>query len=578
MDETALKRVQLALIGALAGVSFYLLSEIVDHGIIGDRAFLALVTFAGTFFTAVLAMTGPLSIVRSTLASAGLAVATTALFVWASFRYESLDSYFFGPFPVLAAGVIATVPLPFFIAAHGPGWRDYPALFSAAWTIVVRYAAAWVFVGVVWGMIYLSDLLLSIVGLHFIETLIAIDVVPFFVTGLTLGLALAVVEEMKDFVSPYLILRLLRLLLPVVLVVLVVFIVALPIQGLSAVFGELSVAATLLAMTAASATLITTAVDQSDPEATQSLLLARATQALAVILPIPAGLAAYSVWLRVDQYGWTPDRLFAALMAVFAVGYGLSYAAAAIRGRNWMQRIRQSNILMALAGVGAAVLWLTPVLNADRISANDQLARFRSGRTPLAALEVGQFSDWGKAGAEALAALTALAKETGQAALATALDDHTTASPFDADADPAKVLADLKAVMPLQPASATAERDQFLEGVEPYDIASWLTACRTPMADGKPGCVMVIADINQTYSGNEAMIVLRDTGDFMRYEALVRVNGALERRSVSPLSGYLPYDAAGAEIIAQMQAAPPELAPVPLNQIKVGARGLTIFP
>jgi hypothetical protein len=578
MDITTLRRGQMALIGALAGISFYILSEIADRDILSDRGFLALVTFATTFFTGILAMAGPLSILRSAIAAAVLGAVATLLFLWASLRFDALDDYFFGPFPVFATAVIATVPLPFIIAASGPGWRDYPALFLSAWTIVVRYAAAWVFVGVVWGVIYLSDTLLSIVGLTVIQDLIDIDFFPFLVTGLTLGLALAVVEEMKDYVAPYLILRLLRLLLPVVLAVLVVFIVALPIQGLSGLFGGLSVAATLLAMTAASATLITTAIDQSDGEATQSPLLARATQALSLILPIPAGLAAYSVWLRVDQYGWTPDRLFAALMAVFALGYGVLYAIAVIRRSGWKARIRQGNVIMALAGVAVAALWLTPVLNAERISANDQLARYQSGRTPVASLDISQFADWGIAGANARTALETFAKEPGQEALSTALASAMAIPPDFTETDPVKVLADLKAILPLQPATSTADRDFLLAGLQSYDLASWLTACQTPMPDGKPGCVMVVADFNQAYAGNEAIIVLRNMGDSMQYEALVQTNGIIERRSVSTLEGYLPYDASGAAIITELQTVPPIVTPVPLNQIKAGDRGLTIFP
>lgn len=578
MDKTTLQRWQMALIGALAGVSFYLLSEILDKGVLGDRTFLALVTFATTFFTGLLAMAGPLTVTRAGASAAVLAAVTTLLFLWPSFRFDTLDNYFFGPFPVLATAVIGTVPLPFIIAAAGPGWRDYPALFSAAWTIVVRYAAAWTFVGVVWAVIYLSDMLLSIVGLNVIQDLIDIDVVPFVVTGLTLGLALAVVQEFKDYVSPFLILRLLRLLLPAVLVVMVVFVFALPVQGLSGLFGGLSVAAILLSMTAGSATLITTAVDQSDAEATQSPLLAGATQALALILPIPAGLAAYSVWLRVDQYGWTPDRLFAALMSIFAVGYGLFYAVAVIRRAGWMQRIRQANIIMALAGIGAAALWLTPVLNAERISSNNLMARYQSGATPLTALDLTQLHDWGLAGESTRSALEALAKEPGQEALGAALASNINPSPVEIDANPAKAMADLVAVLPLQPATATADRDRLLAGLQSYDIVSWLAACRTPLADGKPGCVMVIADFSELYPGNEAMVVLRDAGDAMRYEALVHVGTAVERRSMSALQGYLPYDAGGAKMIADMQAAPPVLSPVPLSQITVGGQGVMIYP
>ena len=46
MDTTTLQRGQMALIGALAGISFYLLIEIVDKDYLGDRGFPALVISA----------------------------------------------------------------------------------------------------------------------------------------------------------------------------------------------------------------------------------------------------------------------------------------------------------------------------------------------------------------------------------------------------------------------------------------------------------------------------------------------------------------------------------------------------
>ena len=578
MDKVTLERGQMALIGAFAGLCFYGLSQIVDRNIVNERGFLALVVFAGTFFTGLLALAGPLPILRAAPAALGLAIVTTLLFLWASFRFETVDTFFFGPFPVLAAMVVSIVPLPFVVAAYGPGWRDYPVLFSSAWTIVVRYAAAWVFVGVVWGIIFLSDTLLSIVGLTLINDLIKQEVVPFIVTGMTLGLALAVVQEMKDYVSPYLILRLLRLLLPVVLVVMVVFIAALPVQGLSGLFGGLSVAATLLCMTAAAATLITTAIDQSDAEATQSPVLARATQALAFILPIPAGLAAYSIWLRVQQYGWTPDRLFAAVMAALAVGYGLFYLIAVIRRTGWMAHIRQGNIFMAVAGVAAAVLWLTPALNAERISANKLVSLYQTGTVSVADLDLRQLSDWGIAGAEARATLDVLSKEPGQETLAAALTTAATDYQGNSDADPTKMRAELALILPVQPVSAAADRDLLLANVQGYELAGWLANCRMALPDGKPGCVMVIADFTQVYPGNEAILVMRDAGQSMQYVALVRAEGGVEQRNISTLKGYLPYDASGVAIISEMQAAPPNISPAPINQITVGDRSMVIFP
>ena len=176
--------------------------------------------------------------------------------------------------------------------------------------------------------------------------------------------------------------------LPVVLVVMSVFILALPFQGLSHLFGDLSAAATLLAMALAGVTLVSTAVDQSDADATEAPLMRLMTQMLALLLPLPAALAGWAVWLRVDQYGLTPNRLAAAMAALLALGYGVAYAAAVLRRGRWMARIRLANTWLALGGVVLAALWLTPVLNAQRLSAASQLARYEAGRTALANLDL----------------------------------------------------------------------------------------------------------------------------------------------------------------------------------------------
>ncbi|TKA94672.1 DUF4153 domain-containing protein, partial [Cereibacter changlensis] len=414
MDRNMRQRLVMAGIGGLAGLSLYLLLEVLSRHLLPDRAALGLTTFSTVFFAAWLAMAGPLRTGCAVVAALGLGLVVAALLSLTGLRFDRVEAIFDQPMTPLAVALLSSIPLPFFIALAGPGWRDYPTLFTEAWTVVVRYAAAWLFVGVAWAVLLLSQALLSIVDIRVIEAIIDLDAAPWLITGVTLGLALAVVTELSDLVSPYLILRLLRLLLPLVLGVMALFIAALPFQGLSGLFGDLSVAATLLAMAAAAATLVTTAIDQTDAEAVEGVVMVRAAQGLALILPIPAALAGYAVWLRVAQYGWTPERLFAGLAAVLALAYGLIYALAVLRGAGWMERVRQGNILMALALLALSALWLTPLLNAERISARDQLARFDDGRTALPELDLYALGRWGKPGAEALAQLQARAGEPGQ--------------------------------------------------------------------------------------------------------------------------------------------------------------------
>ncbi|MGB8814574.1 MAG: DUF4153 domain-containing protein [Paracoccaceae bacterium] len=575
MDQTTRLRALMAGIGALAGVSLYLLGRVLEEHLLGDRPALALTAFAAVFFTGLLAMAGPLPIRRASINAAFTALITSLLLAWASLRFDSIDGLLNSPIPVLSTLILTVVPLPFLIAAAGSGWRDYPALFTHAWTIVVRYASAWLFVGVVWAVIFLSDTLLEIVGLSIIGTLIDIPIVPWIVTGLTLGLALAVVTELSDLVSPYLILRLLRLLLPVVLIVVVIFIVALPFKGLSGLFGTLSAATTLLIMAATAATLVTTAIDQSDAEATSSHLMGRATQALALIVPIPALLGAYSIWVRVSEYGWTPDRVFAALVAALAIGYGAFYASAVLRGDGWMTRIRQGNISMALALIIVAAALLTPILNPERIATNSQLARFHDGRTLVANLDVENLRQWGRAGARALTALENQAKQPGQEALALRLQN----SPAEFSAqDIGEVTASLRAILPVQPATASALRDRLLDAAEPSDRTYWLSVCQDRLPDGRPGCVMVVGDLLVNAPGDEAILVMRDTSGRIFTQGLAERGGTIAFPSSHDfLPENIEGDAAIAMIMA-LQDAAPRITPAPLNQIEVLGHGFVLYP
>ncbi|MDP3263686.1 MAG: DUF4153 domain-containing protein [Tabrizicola sp.] len=577
MDGTLRERWGLALVGALAGGSLYGLTIGID-GILPDRVMLALIVLAGTFFATLLAMAGPIGVRRAALNAAGLALVTAGLVWLASLRFEAADGFFYGPLPTLAALTVATLPMPFLMARAGPGWRDYPSLFLQAWSIVVRYVAAWAFTGLVWVVILLSDRMLGIVGLTVINDLLAIEVVPFVLTGAIVGLAMAVVHEFADLLSPYVVLRLFRLLLPVVLVVMTVFLVALPFRGLSGLFQDWSPALVLLAMVAAGISLVSIAVDQSDADATSSPFLRLAAQAQALVLPVVAGFGAWAVWLRVAQYGWTPERVFVALVAAMAVAYGGIYAVAVLRRGAWMARIRAGNLWMALAVIALAALWLTPVLNAERISARDQLARFEAGRTSVEALDIAAIGRWGKAGAAVIAALEEKAKSPGQEALAARLANPG-AEPGMSGDKRAEMVADLTSLMPLQPASATGTRDMIFAAMQEYELSTWLDACKRVQTDGRPGCVLAVADLLPTMPGEEAMVVLVEAGDYAQvYGLYFLADGSLAQRTAVRSNGTYPSPDEARALLRTFQDQPPAVAPALLNQLGTGETGLLILP
>lgn len=568
-------RLQQTLAGGLGAGLLWLVVDAGERELIGDYAALVLSGLILTLFGALLAMAGPLGVWRALLRASALALGAAALVWLTRLRYGDVQQFLETPLPSLAGLAVATLPVPFLVAAGKTRWNDYPVLFLEAWSIALRLIAAMTFTGLVWLVIFLSDQVLQIVGIKLIERLIDHEAVVLILSGAALGFGIAVIHDFADVASPQILLRLFRLFLPAVLAVIAIFLVALPFRGIDGLTGGLSPAMLLLVMVGAGVTLTSIVVDQSDGEAVRHPLMIRSAQGMALILPVFAALALWAIWLRIGQHGWTPGRVFVALVGVVALGYGLVHALAVLRGPGWMERIRQGNIRMILGVIALAALWLTPILNAERISAEHQLARYLDGRTPVEALDPSAIGRWGKPGAEVLAALNTLAAEPGQDALAKRLaGEHAVPLP-----DRAALAAALAVVLPVQPATATGTRDTLLPAVEDYQLQDWLQVCQRPGTDEQPPCLMVVADLMPAVPGEEALIFLERNAGYVEVAGLYLDDQGFARyRSVTHPDGRTIDPAEARQLLQDYRAAPPPLAPALLNQLGTGADGVLILP
>ena len=567
-------RVRLAIAGGLGGALVWAVFKAGEKDWIGHYPAFALFGLILVGFGALLAMAGPIGFGRALPRAFGLGALVAGLIGLTALRWGEAEDLFNSPIPAFALLTVAALPVPFLIAAARTSWRDYPALFLEAWSIVLRGAAAGAFTGLVWLVIYLSDEVLRIVGIDAISRLLAQEVVPMVLTGAVFGLGMAVIYDLAELLSPYVVLRVFRLFLPVVLAVMAVFLIALPFRGLDGLAGGLSPAALLLTMVAGGVALVSIAIDQTDADATQSPLLLRCAKGLALVLPVVAGLALYAIWLRLADYGWSPERLFILLVAAVGLAYGLVYALAVLRGAGWMERIRQGNIRVALGIIALAALWLTPVLNAERISAQSQLARFEAtSRAEL--LDVYALRSWGKPGAEVIAVLEETAKAPGQEALAAVLAGQTGGPVIDREA----LVAALVAAMPVQPATATGTRDMLLRAVDDYQLQDWTQVCQAGAETGVPHCLMVVADLLPNHPGEEAMLFLQRSHDYTEISGLyLDANGDPVLRTASHPDGRYPDAAEAATLMRQYQEMPPPVTAVPLNQLGTGPAGLIFLP
>ncbi len=572
------RRLWMTGIGALAGLAAWLLLDVVPEFVRSERALLFGSTAAGGFFIALLAAGGTLPFRRALGVAVGASLPGAALLTWASLRYDRVDPFLESGHAALAYGLICALSLPFLmVGLRGKApWHSYPALFRQAWEIVVRGTAALIFLGIFWAVVFLSDALFGLVGLPFISLLLDINPVPPLLTGAVIGLALAVVVELEDYGSPHLILRLLQLFLPVVLAVTAVFLAALPFRGVSGLFGALSAAAVLLSMAVGIATLITAAIERDDDAAAGSPVLRVSAQLLALAMPVLAGLALYAVLLRVGQYGWSPDRLAAACAGGVGLGYGGLYAVSVLARRHWMARIRRANTWMALCVIAVAALWLTPVLNPERISARDQVARFASGSMTVEELDLWFLGrELGVAGDRVLDDLAALDRRDA-AALAdriAALRAAGSRFEFDRVATDAGAQGDLDAVLALavvRPGGAEPLVRDDLTGVRPEQLARWARAC-APAPDDRgamqPGCVALRADLLPDAPGDELLF-------FWRGVAGTRVLALWRGSAKAPMvlrgaGGTLPNDTLRRLLEGAYRLGPPTLQSLDLGQTEL---------
>ena len=514
-------RATMALIGGIVGFAMWMLIDVVPDVLTNPHVFVTVTAAVAGFSGVLLGIVGPVPLRRALLGALMLAIPAALALGWASLRHDTLEGFGDDGLALLAWIVILFVGTPFMaVRLITPDrWRYYGDLFDFSWSVVVRYSAAWLFAGVFWGILLLSNALFEIVDISIIEDLLEIDPVPHVLTGAVLGLALTVVYEMREYLSPFMVLRLLRILVPVMVVVVGVFALALPFRDMNNLFGGLSPSATLLVVAIGGITLVSVAVDRSDDRAVALPFMRLATEALAILLVVLAGLAVYAIWLRVDQHGWTPERLAAAIAAGIVSTYAIVYALAVARQGGWMQHVRDANVWVALGVIGVAFLWLTPVLNPERIATNSQVARYLDGDVSAEEAAVWEMAhDWGRAGQAGLARLDALEGEA-HADIRKVIDlagqterrhvFERRAGDKEREVKVAELLANLTVV-----GGGAGLSADMLAILPDFRLDDWARVCSQA---SEPGCVVVIDDFGGK-EGDEGVLFLPRRG--AHYDAI----------------------------------------------------------
>ncbi|MCY1645721.1 DUF4153 domain-containing protein [Caulobacter sp. SL161] len=309
--------------------------------------------------------------------------------------------------------------------AAGKPVAPYEAYFDLTWTNGVRLALSLAFTGAFWLLLFLAAALFKLIGIEAIGKLIGETAFAFPATGLMFAaavhMAVQLTEARAGLVRGALTvgLTLLGWLLPLMVLIGGGFLATLPFTGLAPLWGTKAATALLLSAAAALILLINAAYqDGEEPPHLIPRLAARIAGLLLIPIVILAG---YALWLRIDQYGLTPERVIAGVFLLVAIGFTIGYALAAVKPGPWMKPLERTNPIMAAVCVLLLIALFTPLADPARLSVASQVKRLAVGKVMADKFDYAFLRfDAGRYGREALEGLKAsanpeIAKRAGEA-------------------------------------------------------------------------------------------------------------------------------------------------------------------
>jgi hypothetical protein len=293
------------------------------------------------------------------------------------------------------ASVVTLYVLGPFLQIHQRSGRltfPYDDLFLHSWNNFFVALVGALFTGALWAVLLLWGALFKLIGIEFFADVFAENLFVFPVTGAAVGFGLALGRESQRVVATLrgITLRVFAGLIPLVCFVALLFLATLPVTGLGPLW-ETDHASHLLLTWVAVTVLFFNAVYQEGCRAEPLPRLARRLVEAGLVAMVGfLSISAWGLWLRIDQYGLTPPRIWAVLLWVVLAAYALGYAGAVLRrGSPWLPAVRPVNRAVAWLVVGLGLLAHTPVLDPMGWSARSQYQRLVSGRVAAEQFDYG---------------------------------------------------------------------------------------------------------------------------------------------------------------------------------------------
>jgi len=293
-----------------------------------------------------------------------------------------------------------------FIHMEGHSFR-YERVFSNVIRVFVLLTYGGFLLFGVWLLLLLLVGLFETLGIGFFSRQILTPQFIYPVSSLVFGASIIMGERRYPAESRYLVLSHIGRLLPLASLILVLFLSVLPWVGLQPLWDTHDATTLMLVLQLA----IIVLVNASWRDGRDAPMFPKSIQWLIrlslVLLPIMGALCIWALGLRVQQHGWTVDRIWAGLIILIVALIGFLYAQAATDLKSWLKGIGPSNHWIALVLLVALLLMQSPILDPRDIAAKSQEGLLLSGKVSSQSFNYDYLHfKLGRPGLEALQRLT----------------------------------------------------------------------------------------------------------------------------------------------------------------------------
>ena len=341
-------------------------------------------------------------------------VVVLAMCVWLKWQVEDSDKWrqhevfmFYG-WRLLLMAMLALPWIQYSLHVSREQAR-YPHFYRQLWLNALTLLIVFVANGLFWLVLLLWSEMFKLVGIPFFSTLFFdTDWFGYVAFGLITALAVVLARTQSRLVTA--VQKLLTFiatgLLPLVALLALMFILTLPFTGLEAISQRVSAAGLMSTLTLLLLLLIAIVREPQKEALPYPGALRYLIKCSLIVAPIYMLIAGWSLWVRIQQYGWTPERVYGVLVVVVLLVWSFGYLASILRrGRNPLELQGPVILGVSLLALGLLVLLSSPVIDAWRISVNSHMGLYHSGKIKPDQVSLYMLDHSGKPGRAALEAL-----------------------------------------------------------------------------------------------------------------------------------------------------------------------------